>query len=94
MTTDHPTIATVLRIADEGGTVDAMCEVSGLKSSRVYAVLRKHRPDRPRQPRRRVSRVPDKVRGLTAAGIAAPRVAFLLGITPAYVYAILGREKG
>jgi len=86
------TLATILRIADAGGTVEAMCAASGYKPTRVYAILREQRPDRPRQRRRRTSGIPDKVRGLTAQGIQPARVAFLLGISSAYVYMILKRE--
>lgn len=88
---DEPadTLDTVLRLCDEGATVDAMREATGLKSSRVYAILRKHRPNRPRQPRRRTSDIPPKVLHLAASGISPRRVAFLLEITPQYVYQIL-----
>jgi len=84
-------LATVLRLADAGATVQAMCSQSGLKTGRVYAILRQHRPERPRQARRRTSDVPDKVRALHATGAKPSRIAFVLDVTPAYVYAILKR---
>lgn len=86
-------LATVLRICDEGGTVARMCAESGLKYGRVYAILRRYRPNRPRQVRPRTSDVPDKVRGLHKVNIPPVRIAFLLKITPAYVYSILSRQE-
>jgi len=81
-----------LALADAGATVPQLCAASGLKPTRVYALLREHRPGRPRKPRRRTSDVPMKIRGLVATGIKPTRVAFLLGITPAYVYKVLGER--
>ena len=82
-------LARILEINDRGGTVAEMIEASGLGQTRVYALLKEHRPKRARQPRKRTSDLPWHVRHLAAASIKPPRIAFLLEITPAYVYRIL-----
>ena len=83
----------VCQLSDAGETVEAICEATGLKFGRVYDILRKHRPNRPRQPRKRTSRLPEMICGLADHGIKPPRIAVLLKITPAYVYAVLAKRK-
>ena len=88
-------LPTFLRLVDEGATVDALKAATGLQESRVYGLLRKHRPDRPRQKRRETSDKPRIVRGLAGEPyrIKPQRIAFLLDIAPAYVYKILGNQQ-
>lgn len=59
---------------------------------RVYAVLREHRPDRERKPRRRVSGLPAKIHGYKARGIAQSRIAVLLGTSRQYVHKVLNES--
>jgi hypothetical protein len=84
-----------LTLADGGADVPALREASGLQTSRVYGLLREHRPDRKRKARRPTSRIPDMVRALAALPKppSAPRIAELAGVTPAYVYQILGSRR-
>lgn len=93
MTHSAQAIAIIRRLCDAGATVAEMQAATGLKQSRIYSLLREHRPDRPRQARRCTSDVPFKVRGLVGQGIAPRRAAELLGVTPAYVYAILSADN-
>lgn len=87
-------LATILSRADAGQPVADIAAALDLTVGRIYAVLRQHRPDRCRKERRRVSKVPAKVRALLARGIVPSRVAFLLGITRAYVYRIMADAEG
>lgn len=81
-------IQALLAHHDAGATVADLVRESGMGQTRVYALLKAHRPDRKRT-RRRTSSVPAKVRGLVASGIKPARVAVLLGVSRAYVYACL-----
>jgi hypothetical protein len=85
-------LQTFLDMVDRGERLDALKAATGLRESRVYGLIRKYRPDRPRQSRRPTSDKPAAVRGLAAEphNIPPTRIAFLLGVTPAYVYKILG----
>lgn len=87
------TLATVLKLADEGARVEAMCATSGLCMSRVYGILREYRPNRPRQSRRPTSSVPAKVRALAAIGTPPKRIAHVLQVSASYVYQILGSPR-
>lgn len=82
--------AMVLRLADEGVRVEAMCAVTGIQRSQVYRILARHRPDRERQGRRRTSDLPRRVQGMFKEGIAPGRIAALLRVSRAYVYRIIG----
>lgn len=55
----------------------------------VYAVLRAHRPDRSRAPRRRTSVIPAQARALAKEGMTMARVAALLGVSRAYAHRLL-----
>lgn len=79
----------VLELCDAGHTPAAIAARLGLTPGKVYAILRRERPGRKRAPRRRVSEVPARVKGLAAAGVGAARIAELLGVSRQYVYAIL-----
>lgn len=52
----------------------------------VYSVLREHRPDRARKPRKQTSDVPRMIAGMAKQGFKPPRVAAALGVSRAYVY--------
>ena len=79
----------VLDHADAGASIQQICAASGLHPSRVYALLREHRPDRPRQTRKRNSVVPQQIVALRAIGTKPARIARLLSVTPQYVYKVL-----
>jgi len=83
-------LTTLLALADDGADVPTIAARVSLGEGRVYALLRKHRPDRARKPRKRTSELPAKVLGLRAAGVTDPvRIAFLLDVSRQYVYRIL-----
>ena len=82
----------ILALHDAGNTPAAIASSLGISLSSVYTVLRAHRPDRKRAPRARTSPLPAQIRGLVASGIKQRRVAYLLGVSPAYVYRILQQE--
>lgn len=82
--------ADILSRADAGETVAAIAAGADVTAGRVYAVLRKHRPNRARKLRVRTSRIPDQIRALDAIGTKPARIAFLLDVRRQYVYRILG----
>jgi hypothetical protein len=86
-------LSKILAAADAGTPVADIAAANKLSAGRVYSILREHRPDRARKARRTTSDIPRKVRGLKAKGMAPTRVAFLLGVTPAYVYRILSEAR-
>jgi hypothetical protein len=87
ITLDH-----FLVLADQHVDADELCVRAGIRKSRVYGLLRQHRPDRARKPRRLTSTVPDAVRALAALPTEPQRIAYLLNITPSYVYQILATK--
>lgn len=88
-------LAHILRLADAGEAVDAIAAHPdvGVTIGRVYAILRKHRPDRPRHARRRTSEKRPMIIGLLAQGIKPPRVAELAQVERQYVYRIMSELK-
>ncbi len=78
--------ADILTMADAGESVEAIAAACDLTRGRVYTILRKHRPGRSRQPRRRTSSKPDQVRALCKMGTPVKRAAELLGVTRQYAY--------
>jgi len=85
-------LETILRMADAGESVDIIATAVGLKPGRVYMLLREHRPER-RRKRRRTSDIPRQVLILHSTGIKPRRIAFLLGVTRAYIYRVLGEVE-
>ena len=79
----------ILTLADAGVSPAAIALEVPCSLGHVYGVLREHRPARARAKRTRTSEVPAKVAGLHGQGIAPSRIAFLLGVSKAYVYRIL-----
>lgn len=84
-------LSKLLRLADKAPplSVEQIAAACDLSAGRVYAILREHRPDRARKPRRQTSVVPAKVRALHKRGTGAARIAALLGVKRQYVYRIL-----
>jgi hypothetical protein len=76
----------ILKRHDHGDSVSTIAAAESVSFGYVYSTLRQHRPKRPRQRRTRTSEKRKLILGLLAGGIAAPRVAFLASVTPAYVY--------
>ncbi len=89
-----PHMKKILALADVRPllSVEDIAARVNLGQGRIYALLRQHRPNRPRHPRRRTSELPAQVRGLTAKGIGPARIAALLGVTRQYVYKILAEQ--
>ena len=79
----------ILSFFDGGYTPPQIVAAMHLSAGKVYAVLRQHRPARARAPRTRTSVVPAQVLALHAEKIGAARIADLLQVSRAYVYAIL-----
>lgn len=86
----NPTRSQILSLSDAGHPPDAIAHSLALSPTTVYAVLREHRPARPRKVRARTSDLPYRIRGLRGCGIKPARIAVLLGCSRAYVYRILG----
>lgn len=85
-----PLASDIVARSDAGEHPDQIAAtLPGCTLGYVYTVLREYRPRRKRKPRRCTSDIPDKVRALDGAGIKQARIAFLLGITRAYVSKIL-----
>lgn len=79
----------ILWRADAGITPAVIAETVGLPLAKVYRVLRLHRPDRPRTPRRRTSLVRPKALALHAEGLSVAAIAARLKVDEAWVYRIL-----
>lgn len=81
----------LLTDADAGTPPAALAKRYELSLSRVYAILREHRPDRARSPRSRSSALPDRIREMRARlpDTTQSRIAELLGISRAYVSRVL-----
>jgi len=90
MTAPDPTI---LSRFDAGETPVQIAKATGVKSARVYAILRKHRPDRPRAARSRTSTKPEQMLALHAEGVAVERIAEILEVSKAYVYGQIQKAK-
>jgi hypothetical protein len=84
--------AQILSLCDAGETPAAIAAALSLPPGRVYAILRRERPNRTRAPRSPTSDKPRMMRGLAAAGIAPKRIAVLLEVAPAYVYRVLAQN--
>lgn len=83
----------ILARSDRNESVDEIARVADVSPGRIYALLRKHRPDRARKPRERTSEIPAKIRALDLQKIKPRRIAFLLDVTPAYVYKVLDNSS-
>lgn len=81
-----PDHSNILERHDAGESIEAIAAAEGVSTRHVYHVLAKHRPDRPRKPRTCTSAMPGVIRGLHDQGMAAARIASVLGISRAYVY--------
>lgn len=84
-----PLVARIVLHSDLGKTpaqIAAFCKVPVHK---VYAILRRERPDRRRAPRPCTSAVPALVMGLAREGVKAARIASLCQCSCAYVHRIL-----
>jgi AraC-like DNA-binding protein len=79
----------VLELSDAGQHPAAIAERLTLPVAKVYAILREHRPDRPRAPRRLTAWRRPVVKGMATAGVEVARVAELLGCSRAYVYRLV-----
>lgn len=88
----NPTID-ILALHDIGQHAEQIASALGVPRGRVYAVLREHRPDRGRKPRRRVSSLPVKIHGYKARGIGQSRIAVLLGTSRQYVHKVLNEVR-
>lgn len=89
-------LSQILSLADAGETVAAICIQTGLRPSRVYQLLRLHRPHRKRKRQPPPDSKVPVIRGLDGAGVPPKRIAALLGVSRAYVYRVLGpgRNRG
>jgi hypothetical protein len=85
--------ARITEMSDNGHTPAAISLATGIPAGRVYAVLRRERPNRARAPRRPTSPLPARVLALHGAGLRAGRIAELCGCSKAYIYRIL-KEAG
>lgn len=79
-----PFHATILAAFDAGTLPRDLCAT--YPKGVVYSVLRQHRPDRTRAPRRKTSLLPSQARALAKEGMRPARVAGVLGISRAYAY--------
>lgn len=89
----NPLISKILARHDAGEDVATIVAGEPVSFGYVYDALRKHRPERKRQPRTRTSERRKLILGLLAGGIKPPRVAFLARCSPAYIYKLLSEEK-
>lgn len=80
----------ILSLFDKGSTPAAIASTLACSLSKVYGVLREHRPQRQRAPRASTSELVPKIRGLLARGHGPARVAELCGVSRQYVYRIQG----
>lgn len=71
-------------------SVAAIARQVALQQRRVYAVLREHRPDRPRKRRPRTSARRAAVLKLSRKGYIPSDIASAVGVSRQYVYKILG----
>lgn len=76
----------ILKRADKGESVAAIATALSVSPGYVYGILREHRPNRPRKARERTSDRPRIIAGLAAQGMAAGRIAKVLGISRAYAH--------
>lgn len=83
------TVEQVLKRADDGERVPKIAKAAGVKTGRIYALLRKHRPERERSSRTRTSMVPQQVLALHKTGAGPSRIAELLDVSRQYVHRII-----
>lgn len=89
----NPLIAAILTRHDAREPVAQIAAFLAVSPGYIYGILRQHRPNRLRQPRTRTSEKRKLILGLLARGYHAPRVAFLAGCTPAYVYRLADETR-
>lgn len=80
----------ILQRCDRGERVADIAAAVGLGDCRVYQVLRKHRPDRPRAKQGPRSDRPRLIREMFATGMRQSRIAAALGVSRQYVSAGAG----
>lgn len=88
----NPLTKSILARHDANESVAQIAAAESVSFGYVYSELRRHRPDRGRQPRTRTSERRKLILGLLSKGIKPPRVAFLAQCSPAYVYALIKQE--
>jgi hypothetical protein len=89
--------------SDAGETPAQISAALAIPAGKVYAILRQHRPSRPRAPRTRTSEVPARVvalatpdgikTSLAAVGIKAKDIAKECGVSEAYVHRIIQEAR-
>lgn len=87
-----PLLEPILERHDRGEHAAQIADAVGVTAGYVYGILRDHRPQRKRKPRRPTSTKPAEIAALAATGATAARIAELLGVTKAYVYRHLAKE--
>lgn len=80
----------VLALHDSGQHAEQIANALDVPRGRVYAVLREHRPDRERKPRRRVSGLPAQIYfKRTVEGVKPCQIAKALQVSRQYVHKVL-----
>jgi len=82
----------ILQLSDAGHTPAQVATAVPTSLSTVYAVLRTHRPARPRAPRTRTGEKRRLIEGLLSRKWQPVRIATVLGVSPQYVYRIVAEQ--
>lgn len=83
-------LAQLLKRTDAGERISDVAVTAGVTTGRIYAILRKHRPERDRAARTRTSMIPAKILALNKLGTKPSRIAELLGgISRQYVHKVI-----
>jgi hypothetical protein len=82
----------ILKRHDKGEHVAEIAAALDVTAGYVYGILREHRPKRRRKPRRSTSDNPRMIAGLFKQDIPPGRIAVVLGVSRAFVYAELARQ--
>lgn len=92
--TDPDTLTQILQAADVGSRPEDIAVAIGINLSKVYYVLRVHRPERPRaQHRHKFNKTRFAIEGMLGQGYLPGRVAKVLGVSRAYVYRVKGEVQ-
>lgn len=89
----NPTITKILARSDRGKSAQEITAELGVSLGHVYAVLRAHRPDRPRKQHEKRSDKPSRIAMLHLQNMHPEDIADELGVSRTYVYRHLPRDR-
>ena len=79
----------IIKLCDAGKYASEIAAELNVSPGHVYRVLTKHRPNRPRKPRKITSELTLRIKALSEKGVGAAEIAVQVGCSRANVYRVL-----